>query len=501
MLGAPYQRTKVLQHVRLGSYAEDLDFVTKGAYGNHIIILGRSEVFGLPGEGLEDSTARKLFDLREVPIPSNPQGIAYVESEDLFVVVTGEQPDVMYFVDHRGNYMGSRDITYPVGYVPTHSEGLAYIPMASPFYPDHLVLATMVSFGDSRLEIINRGGQVVAELKFDASNPLYYAAFAGVAYLAPDRLIAYSFTYDDVYIFDFDGNVVGGPFAAPATIPLEGLVQTRSGYVVGAGQGGRLYYYDQDFNQPPLMEVIYQANVGALEHFILGLAWNSDTNEHLVSDFSGDPVTYKIRALPPSLHGYSVVADLGTFYRRANGLAYMPDEHRYAVGHRRVGNLPTPIILNSILLFSAADTLAETIDLTALSDTLGLGQPTRIAYIPSTRQFAVRFLNAPTVLYVLSRTGSLDRTIDLAASAGITDLGSFTFFNPVHSSGGQFMIISNDRRILITDFNGVALREFNALTEFGFLEPELVSAVTTGPQAGAFSCVDADGEMVVFKLK
>src|SRR4051812_41638862 len=86
----------VITRARIGNNVEDVTYVTKGAYANHIVTLDGYEVYALPAAGNGNAPFKKLFDLRQLPIQIGPRGMAYVESEGLFVLQDPTQPDKLF---------------------------------------------------------------------------------------------------------------------------------------------------------------------------------------------------------------------------------------------------------------------------------------------------------------------------------------------------------------------------------------------------------------------
>jgi hypothetical protein len=70
------------------------------------------------------------------------------------------------------------------------------------------------------------------------------------------------------------------------------------------------------------------------------------------------------------------------------------------------------------------------------------------------------------------------------------------------------MILGSAGRVFITDLNGdsrnangLLLGEFNIRVKLGLLNRNDITAITTGPQAGAFAVIDSlAGEIVIFRL-
>jgi hypothetical protein len=146
---------------------------------------------------------------------------------------------------------------------------------------------------------------------------------------------------------------------------------------------------------------------------------------------------------------------------------------------------------------------------------MNLGAPVAIAFIPTTNEFVVGFNGVLPAsnqqaerrsLRVFSRTGTLVRTIDLTAT-GTAGIAGIAYFQ---DSGGndRLMILGSAGRDFITDLNGnsrnangLLFGEFNIRVKLGLLSRNDITAITTGPQAGAFAVVDpSGGEIVIFRL-
>lgn len=486
----------VLSRTRIGGYSEDITYVTSGPLKDQLVFLDGYELYAVPDAKKKKSTDPlvRICDLRGIGIGVFPNGLTYVESEGLITINDSTQPTKQFLIDAQGKLISVRTIHYLNGYVPAHLEGLAYIPGSSTSFPDHLIQATWdtIGGGPSRLEVIRRDGQVVAEIMPNWPAAYQLEAIGDVAFLAPNRLLV-TFYDESVWTIDFSGNIIAGPHYFPGTNGFEGIVQLQDSRIIGVGYPQSFLYFDSSLNRQPDSDRhdIFGLNL----NIPTGIAWNTDTNQHLIlHDVSALPNGGAISAVPSSLNSATQVVNIAaqgfTFPRRAT---YLPAEHLIAVAH--------PNDPRAILLFKNDGTLDSQINLSSL----GLGAPQSLDFIPSTNQFAVRF-NRPADpaearrLRILSRTGTLERTIDLTCT-GTQVVGGFAFFNPSHPSGGQFMVIGSAGRIIITDFNGNLLSEFNAFVKLGLLTQGDISAITTGPQAGAFAIVDSSsGELVIFTL-
>lgn len=489
-------KVRVLQRELLGRIIEDLDFVPNGPFAQHIIMLVGYEVHGLPAEAGSHDAIRTLFDLRQ-QILGVPTGIAYVASERLFAIVDAAQPTQLFFVDRRGTPQPPRPIQYLDGDLIDHVEGLAYLPPTSPRFPDHLLTVTWKFIDDypfllCRIQVIQRDGQVAAVIP--VPDDISINAVFGVAFLAPDRLLVTD-GFNGIWTLDFDGNIVSGPVSTE-NLFAEGIVQLADGRVV-TGEGAQLRFYDAALNRLPQDDQDAGTRIGLVNPF--SVAWNPDTLQHLVvspsEESAGDIFSNQVAAVPLSLDASSPVVDLSTFPTpvRFPRATYMPDEHRIAVALRQRSSTPA-----QIALYENDGTLVELIDASAIG---GIGRPLKIAYIPRTHEFVVMELTQPSKLKILTRAGALAREIDLAP-IGINSISALAYFNPLHPSGGQFLIFASPDRAVITDFDGNPISEFNSRDELGLRFVIGASAITNGPLAGAFTALEgaASAEFVVFRL-
>jgi len=486
---------RVLDRARIGGYSEDITFVTKGALSNQLIVLDGYDVFGIPGQAHGNPPMKKLFDLKGLGIEIAPRGIAYIESERLFVANNDfPEPTTLFLFDHKGHPQGTRTIQYLNGYLPVHLEGMEYIPATSSVFPDHLLMATWDdNGGPSRIEVIRRDGQVVAEIFPNWPPDSGTENIGDIMFLPPNRLLV-TFYDSTIWTIDFAGNVLAGPQTVAGANGGEGIAQMGDGRIAYVSYPQDLFFFDGDLNRLPSED----------RHDVIGLnlnrptaiAWDSDTNKHLIAHqvppFFGAFST-KVSAVTPSLDSASEVIDLADDgFLQSRDMSYLPDEHLIAIAH-----LNSP---RAILLYDNSGSFVEQVNLGVTP----FVSPNAVTYIPATMQFAVRVAGELNKLRIFSRTGALVRTIDLSL-IGVDAILGVAFFNPSHPSGGQFLVIdsflTNDRAV-ITDFNGNLLGEFNYRSKLGVLTPTDVSAITTGPQAGAFSIVDSDGgEVVVFRLE
>lgn len=506
----------VVSHTRIGGYSEDIAFVTSGHLKGNIVLIDGYEVFAVENAKKPKGAMVKLFDVKIPEIDIRPNGIAYVESEGLFVINDVTHPTKLFSFDQQGKFKGTRPIQYlDSEYVPQHMEGLAYIPSSSPIFPDHIIVTVLDTLsGPSRIEVMQRNGVVVAEIlpnwppppPSDPDNPIYDTSFIGdVAFLAPNKLLV-TFYNNAIWTIDFNGNVLAGPREVPGANGFEGIVQMSDTRIAAVTYPQGLIFFDKNLNRVP--ESDRNDVIGLDLNTPRGVAWNSDTSQLLITHGTApEGVSRAIAAVPISLDTASQVVDLaGSGFSTGQRLTYLPAEHLIAV---------VSISPRAIVLFNSNGTLNSQIDLSPAAFGMNLGNPGAITYIPTTNEFVVGFNGIPPAsnqqaerrrLRVVSRTGTLVRTIDLTAT-GTAGVAGIAYFQ---DSGGsdRLMILGSAGRAFITDLNGDSRNangflfgEFNIRVKLGLLSRNDITAITTGPQAGAFAVVDSlGGEIVIFRL-
>jgi hypothetical protein len=213
----------------------------------------------------------------------------------------------------------------------------------------------------------------------------------------------------------------------------------------------------------------------------------------------------RIASVPTSLDSASPVVNVisSNSLRR---LTYLSDEHLIAIlqfggpGGR------------AILLYNNDGTFNSQVSLSPASLGFNPGTPLSFTYLPTTHEFVVNFNGvspSPALerrsLRVISRLGTLVRTIDLT-STGTADVVGLDFFSS--PGGDRFIILASSGRVFVTDLNGASrdangalFGEFNSRVKLGLINPVDISAITTGPLAGAFGIVtNQGGEVVIFRL-
>ena len=472
------QSVKVLQRARLGNQTEDITYISNGPLSGNVALIDGYQVFGIH----TGQKPRTLFDVLDLGIRISPRGIVYMPPESLFATNDGFEVNTLFLIDGNGQPQGTRTIQYLNGFVPDFLEGLAYIPKSSALFPDDLILvANSFSGNQAHIEIMVRNGLVVDEII-----PAGFTYITGVAFHAPDRILVSS--GNQIWDLDFNGNIVAGPVTINGVSDIEGLVQLPNSNIAAADyDAGKLFFFDKNLKRLQGKDRDYKIGVGV--SVASGVTWNSDTSEYLVSHAGGLPQTPEIVTIPQTLDKATQVVNLA-----ADGLdgrqklTYLPGKHLIAATVRP---------LQAIVLFDKHGNLVKQIDVSAI------GTPNAICYIPTTKQFAVSFTNAPLQLDILDQSGGLVRSIDLSSTA-LDTITSVAFFDPKDSSGGKFLVLGgfNSSLAVVTDFNGKEKGEFNYRAALDVISASDVAAITTGPQKGAFSLVSPDdSEIVVFSIQ
>ena len=500
----------VVSRARIGGYAEDLTYVASGKLKDHIVMINGFEVMAVPNAKKPEpkDALTSFFSLKIPEFDVLPTGLAYIESEGLFAFASDTNFKKLYLFDSAGVFKGTRTIQYlNPAYTPQHFEGMGYIPSNSPTFPDHLMVVVWDDLAGSaaRIEIMRRDGVVVSELY----NPAWPAEFASslgdVTYLAPNRL-AVSVYDAGIWTMDFSGNILSGPVSPGGGIG-EGIVQMSDSRIVVAQFPQSLLFFDGNLNRQP--ESDRDDIIGLNLNTPTGVAWNPDTDQLLVAH--NMPGLFLnalpgISSVPTSLDSATQVVDT-TAFSLGRVLTYLPGEHLIAMAHLNP---------RKIVFFNSDGTFNSEIDLSSSSTPApGLGQIIGITYIPTTNEFALSFNGAASnpnratvrrTLYILSRSGALVRTLDLTAT-GTGNIGGLAYY--VDPDGNErFIILASAGRVIVTDLNGNSrdangflIREFNSRAKLGLIERSDITAITTGPLAGAFAILGGRGnEIVIFRL-
>jgi hypothetical protein len=497
----------VVSRARVGGYAEDVTFVTSGALKDQIVMMDGYELLAAP---LKKSALTRVCKIDHPEIDQFVNGFAFVEPENLFVMNNDPHPNKLYFFDQGCGFKGTRPIQYlNSSYRPSHIEGMAYIPSSSPVFPDHLVMVTWDDFNVTamRLVIMRRDGVQVAEItRPDWPTQFFEGGIGDVSFLAPNRLLVSLYHTDSLWTMDFSGNIISGPLPVAGDGMGEGIAQLGDGRVVATNYPQRLLFYDKNLNRQPQND--RNDVVGLNVNLPVGIAWDSDANRFLITHDANLPsLTAGVAGVPTTLDVATPVVDLnGMFTRQA---VYLPQED--LIGVLRFGGT-TP---RAIRLYNTNGTLNSEINLSPASLGQNFGQPLTLAYLPVTDEFVVGFNGVPGPdqvferrrLRVISRAGALVRTIDFS-NTGTSGVNGVEYFEDAQGGGGRLMILGGLGRVFITDLDGNSRNadgflfgEFNIRVKLGLITRNDLTAITSGPLAGAFAVVDSPGgEVVIFRL-
>lgn len=499
----------IVNRARIGGYAEDITFVTSGPLKDRLVMMNGYELYAM--ELAKKGVLTKVCKLDHPELDQFVNGFTFVPAEGLFAMNNAPHPDKLFFFDQACEFKGTRAIQYlDSNYRPGHIEGMGYIPNDSPVFPDHLIMVVWDTLGAAnvRLEIMTRDGVVVAEIHRPdwPSQLLADGGLGDVMYLAPNRLLLSAYHPDNLWIIDFSGNIVSGPLITGADGTGEGIARSGDGRVIATSYPQNLLVFDKNLNRQPQDD--RHDVIGSNLNVPNGIAWDGNNNRLLVTHDTSLNLTAGVSALSTALTTATPVVSLSAF-GLTRQTAYVAQDDVIAV--LRFGGAND----RAVLLFNTNGTLNSQISLSPASLGQNFGQPLLIAYLPATDEFVVGFTGAPgpdqfferTRLRVISRAGTLVRTIDLAAT-GAGGVNGVEYFEDPQGGGGRLLLISAFGRMIVTDLNGnsrrpdgALFREFNSRVKLGLITRNDLAAITSGPLAGAFAIVDSNGgEVVIFRL-
>ncbi|HJP92707.1 MAG TPA: hypothetical protein VJ875_12180 [Pyrinomonadaceae bacterium] len=507
LLASDANSQTVVSRARVGGYTEDISYVTSGALKDQVVMTNGNELYA--------AALSKKSALTRVCRIDNPEmdqfvnGFAFVESEGLFVMNNDPHPNKLYFFDQACGSRGTRTIQYLDGnYRPGHIEGMAYIPLSSPTFPDHLMMVTWDDLNGSafRLIVMRRDGVQVAEIsRPDWPTQFFESGIGDVTFLSPNRLLVSIFHPDSLWIMDFNGNIVSGPLTTGATGLGEGVIQISDGRLVASNYPQDLLVFDKNLNRQPQSD--RHDTIGLGLNLPNGIAWDSDSNRFLVlHDTALTTGLAGVASLATTLDSSTSVVDFNAF-PNTRQLVYLPQEDLIAA--LRFNPAPD----RAILFFNKNGTLNSQISLSPTSLGQNFGPPGSFTYLPATDEFAVGFNGTPATqalerqkLRIVSRTGTLVRTIDLNAT-GTGGFNAVEYFQDAQGAE-RLMFLSAFGRVFITDLDGnsrntdgAPFGEFNSRVKLGLLQRNDLTAITSGPLAGAFAVTDSSGgEIVIFRM-
>ena len=499
----------VVNRARIGGYAEDITFVSSGALKGQLVMMNGYELYAV--EMAKKGALTRVCKVEHPELDQFVNGFTFVPSEGLFAMNNAPHPDKLFFFDQACGFKGTRPILYlNSNYRPAHLEGMGYIPNDSPVFPDHLMMVAWDAFpGDNvRLEIMRRDGVVVAEIHRPdwPAQLLADGGLGDVIYLGPNRLLLSAFHPDSLWIVDFSGNIVSGPLATGADGTGEGIARLDDERVVATNYPQSLLLFDKNLNRKPQDD--RHDLIGANLNVANGIAWDSAANRFLVTHDTTLNLNAAVSGLSTTLDSATPIVNLNPFgFTRQT--VYLPQEDLIGVLRFAGANV------RAILLFNTNGTLNSQISLSPTSLGQNFGQPVSLAYLPGTDEFVIGFAGVPGPgqalerlrLRVISRTGTLVRTIDIAGT-GTAGVNGVEYFEDPQSGNGRLLLISAFGRMIVTDLDGsprnpdgIPFGEFNVRVKFGLITRNDVAAITSGPDAGAFAIIDANGgEVVIFRL-
>ncbi|HNY39254.1 MAG TPA: hypothetical protein PKJ41_02625 [Bryobacteraceae bacterium] len=515
--GAQTGGPTVLKTIDLRTYSEDVTYVGTGPHAKHVALIEGTKIMAYPLTSQGKGSVKELFDLAGRTPQDHLNGIAYMDSEKRYAIVTRWTMDRLMVFDSIGRLESERPIQYPAGYVPLWVECIEYIPQDSPAsdFPDHLAMCagqgheeTNEAPADYRGDvlILNRDGTVVKRIALPAPQSQCLA----VAYQSPGRLLVTGFNSDwrVVTILDFDGNLLG---QAPQLLPdvTEGLVALPDGNVLAAGEGGTVWMLDSNLAPKPTGDRTFRQTQG-MPAYTYGLAWNSAKNAFVLSgaipNISTDMV-FNLYELPSTLSGVSKIEDLsprdGPTWYIARRLTYLPGEDLIAMAHTRIVEPPNWNVPHSIQLFNGSDgSHSGEIDLQATAPVLmSRGGIRGLAYLPAASQFAITFYKAAGadvgLVHLVNRDGAYVRTIDYSATINASIFAVAAF------PSGDRLLLDDRTNLYVGDLNGNILSQFS-ISALGIVPPLMdLTPLASGPWSGAFAAVETSGtpaKLVIFTL-
>lgn len=496
-----------MSRARIGGYAEDITYVTSGALKDQIAMMNGYELYTVSLS--KKSALTRICRIDNPEIDQFASGFTFVQSENLFVMNNPPQPNKLYFFDQTCAMKGTRAIRYlDSNYRPAHVEGMAYIPQSSPVFPDHLMMVAWDDIVTSvRIVIMRRDGVQIAEIA-RSDWPDQFSSGGGlgdITFIEPNRLMASTFAAvptNNLWIMDFDGNILSGPLPG-TTGSGEGVVQMNDGRLVSASYPQSLLLFDKNLNRQPQND--RHDIIGLNLNVPSGIAWDSNANRFLVNhDTIVNSLPLGISAVAATLDSTTPLFSFPTFpFTRQ--IVYLPQANIVAT----IRGAPN----RAILLFNLNGTLHSEISLESSSLGQNFGLPIGLAYLPHSDEFVVSFNGIPPNpaleqqrLRVISRAGTLVRTIDLSATGSIGIRGVEYFEDP-QGGDGRLLLMSATGRVFVTDLNGNSRKpdgslfhEFNSRVKLGLITSTDFAAITSGPLAGAFAMVDRPGgEIVIFR--
>ena len=491
----PCAAQTVLQRVRLGNEIEDLEVVPSGRYANQVAIMDGLTVTGIPAMGHGHHGRHRLFDVERLDMLLAPRGIAYVESERLFVFNEPAQLDTLFFSDDEGNPAGTREITWPAGFVPGHSEALTYIPRGARWHPDTIAGAFYDEDFASHVLVLSRDGVVIDDLYVD--DPVVQEnGLVGLAWSREGDFLGTTSTPagNEMLRIDLAGHVVARVSVREPGLRsgLEGIGERANGSIVTACFEGLLYGFGRDLSRAPGDDADVREGVG-LSH-VLGPSWDPLIGRFLFIDGFAS----RIASVPTTFDSADTLIDLAAAGYddpfQVRDVFHDPSTGGVGVSLLGVGTPYPP----GLALFDHDGAPAGFVAMPA-----GI-LPQATEPLGASGQYAIaarRRVNNGQ-LRVVDSTGALVRSIDLRPVLGTVPLEAAYFEPPAASP--RLLVLSPVRRdAVVAGLDGSEISRFDYVDALhaphGAYSP---TAITSGPFAGAFATVAFDtNELIVFTLE
>ncbi len=504
-IGAQPGGIRVVKTVDLYTYSEDITYVRSGPHAKHVAFIEDAKVLAYPLSSKGKGSATELFDLTGRIPRGFMNGLAYMDSEKRFAIVSREFMDKLMVFEPNGRLESERLIQYPPGYTVNWVEGFDYIPPDSDNYPDHLVMCAGEGDGETTPQtgdilILRRDGSLAKHIDLPAS----FSACGAIAYRAPDKLLVTGNNGDwgIITILDFDGNVLGvGPERIdPAG---EGLVSLPDGNVLAVGVGGDVLMLDANLMRKPDGDRTFRPTQGSLGHISYGLAWNSDKGTFvLCANSPVDSIHYSLYDLPLAFNGAVKLTDLSPRpvppYYRQGRLTYLPNEDLIGLAQRYsdLDGDGIPVLL-SVQLFRGNDGSHHS-EVILPDEVRNRGIIRGLAHLSSTNQFAVTFngvtdengnwvVDERGKVHIVSRFGAFVRTIDYSATItrSISAVAAFP--------SGTELLLTDGYILYVGDLTGNVTAQY-PLSDYGMIGARGsvldLALVTSGEYDGMFAAVD-----------
>ena len=327
LVAAPGTRVSLPIQARLAGYAEDMTYVTGGAYEGWIAMSVGSEVLGVPASAIASRKALrpvKLFDYLAAGPRFRPTGLVYVPTLDRFVAnYTSSSAndgrfgatDALFVFDASGG-LESWPLAFAEGMsIVGRPEGLAYVPADAGAFPEalrgHLLMVIDPGGGEvpPHLNVIEIGAgtfTVVQQFSLETPENVY---FGDLAVLPSGSVVL--IPYGDPRLFGLDVETgalaevasVGGPTTGETLIALpDGRLAATTAWPCDFLTLSESAGAWSVTSRVPVPLGFNRGNLG-------GLAWDSARGRFLIGERRGAIVETEsqVIAVPPTLASATLV--------------------------------------------------------------------------------------------------------------------------------------------------------------------------------------------------